>query len=172
MKPFSLAVLLLAASLLPVGAEDKKITVGEFSFATPSPWTPSENTGMMTAAVLNYPVKEGKPLEAKFYAFPGGGGGVDANLERWSKQFEGTPDIKKEELDFNGTKVVLLTASGTFLDGGPMSPVKTPRPDYALLGAILVGKDVPVFIKLTGPKADVAGAQEAFKKLVTSPFAK
>jgi hypothetical protein len=31
--------------------------------------------------------------------------------------------------------------------------------------------DTATFVKLTGPKADVAKASDAFKKLVTSPFA-
>ena len=169
MKSLSFLLIFSALCAFSAHAEDKKITVGEFSFTAPAPWTESQNSGMMTAAVLAYPVKEGKPLEAKFYFFGSGGGGdVEANIHRWIGQFEGSPDVKKEEVDISGTKVVLLTASGTFLDGGPMSPVKTPRPDYTLLGAIIVGKDAPVFIKLTGPKAAAAAAQADFKKLVTS----
>ena len=39
-----------------------------------------------------------------------------------------------------------------------------------LLGAIVPAGDANVFIKLTGPKADVAKAMDAFKALATSPF--
>ena len=155
-----------------VHAEDTKFTVGEFSFKAEAPWAESQNAGMMTSKVLDYPVKDGKPLEAKFYFFAGGGGGVEANLKRWIGQFEPTPEVKQDELTFGENKVILLTASGTFLDGAPMSPNKTPRAGYTLLGAIVVGKEAPVFIKLTGPKADAEAAKDAFKKLVTSPFAK
>lgn len=158
--------------LLPLflHAEDGKLTVGQFTFAMPKPWSQAQNTGMMTKAVLNYPADE-KPLEAKFYDFGGPSGGVDANVQRWISQFEGTPEVKKEELTFGDTKVVLVTASGTYLEGMPGGP-KTPRPDSTLLGAILAGSESNVFIKMAGPKAAIAKAQEDFKKLVVSPFAK
>ena len=145
---------------------------GEFTFTVAKPWTQGQNTGMMTKAILNYPVEGGTALEAKFYDFGSQSGGVDANVTRWISQFEGKPEVKREELTLNGTQVVLVTASGTYLDGGPMSPTKTPRPDYTLFGAILVGKDSNVFIKLAGPKADVAKAQDSLKTLATSPFTK
>ncbi|MEY4484330.1 MAG: hypothetical protein RL693_1782, partial [Verrucomicrobiota bacterium] len=155
-------------------AEDAKITVGDFSFTVSAPWKEGQNTGMMTKAVLNFPVEGGDPLDAKFYHFGSGqGGDVESNVKRWIAQFEGSPEVKKEEVAVaDGSKVTLLTITGTYLDGPPFGGTKTPRPDYALLGAILVGKDSPVFIKLTGPKASTTAAQESFKKLATSPFAK
>lgn len=155
-------------------AEDTKITVGDFSFTVSAPWKEGQNTGMMTKAVLNYPVEGGTALEAKFYHFGAGqGGDVESNVKRWISQFEGTPDVKKEEVAVaDGSKVTLLTITGTYLDGPPFGGTKTPRPDYSMLGAILVGKDSPVFIKLTGPKASTTAAQEPFKKLATSPFNK
>lgn len=172
---FALFATTLLAALVTVTAraEDKTVTVGDFTFAVAAPWTEAQNTGMMTKAVLAHPVEGGTPMEAKFYHFGSGqGGDVDANVRRWVGQFEGTPEIKKEELEFSGTKVTLLTLTGTYLDGPPMGGTKTPRADYSMLGAILVGKDAPVFIKLTGPKAAAAAAQASFKKLVESPFKK
>lgn len=173
-----LLILLLAAGLTLVTssseAEETKITISDFTFTVSAPWKEGQNTGMMTKAVLNYPVKGGTGLDAKFYNFGSGqGGDVESNIKRWIAQFEGTPDVKKEEVTVaDGSKVTLLTITGTYLDGPPFGGTKTPRPDYALLGAILVGKDSPVFIKLTGPKSDVTTAQEAFKKLAVSPFSK
>ena len=166
-----LAILTLLAPGLRA-EEAAKLTVGEFSFTLAKPWTQGQNTGMMTKAVLSYPVEGGAPLEAKFYDFGGQSGGVDANVTRWISQFEGKPEVKKEELTLNGTQVVLVSATGTYLDGGPMSPTKTPRPDYSLFGAILVGKESSVFIKVTGPKDAIAKANDALKALSTSPFAK
>ena len=153
-------------------AEDTKLTVGEFTFTLAAPWIQAQNTGMMTKAVLSHPVDGGTALEAKFYDFGGQSGGVDANVQRWISQFEGKPEVKKEELTLNGTQVVIVTATGTYLDGAPMQPNKTARPDYTLYGAILVGKESSVFIKLAGPKAAVAKTQDDIKKLATSPFAK
>ena len=159
--------------LLPLflHAEDKTLSVGGFSFVLAAPWTQGQNTGMMTKAVLNYPAEGEVPLQAKVYDFGGPSGGIDANVQRWISQFEGTPDVKKEELTFGDTKVILVTASGTYLDGMPGGP-KTPKPDSTLMGAIVAGADSNVFFKMAGPKAPMAKAQADFKKLVVSPFGK
>ncbi len=173
MKAIALTTFAVIALFSPViRAEDTKLTVGEFTFTVSAPWVQGQNTGMMTKAVLNLPIEGGTALDAKFYDFGSASGGIEANIKRWIGQFEGTPEVKKEELTLDGTKVVLLQATGTYLDGAPMSPTKTPRPDFALYGAIVEGKDSNVFIKLTGPKADVAKAQESLKKIATSPFTK
>ena len=169
MKTAFLSVLAVLSFAMVSQAEDAKATVGEFEFTAPAPWTVAQNTGMMTKAILAYPVEGGAPLEAKFYHFGSGqGGDVESNINRWVKQFEGEPVVQREEADVNGTKVVLLVTTGTYLDGPPMGGTKTPRPDYQMLGAIIVGKDAPVFIKLTGPKAATTAAYESFKKLSTS----
>jgi len=154
-------------------ADDAKVLVGDLTFSAAAPWAVGENTGMMTKAVLTFPVEGGSALEAKFYNFGSGqGGDTESNVKRWVGQFEGTPEVQKEEVDVNGAKAVLITITGTYLDGPPFGGTKTPRPDYQLLGAILAGKDSPVFIKLTGPKAATATAHEAFKKMALSPYAK
>ena len=173
MKALLIATFLGLAASAALRAEDaKQLAVGQFTFALPAPWKQAENTGMMTKAIVNYAPEGGTPLEAKFYDFGGPSGGIEANVKRWVGQFEGTPEVKREDLEMNGTKIALVTATGTFLDGAPMSPQKTPRPGYTLLGAVLEGADSSCFIKLTGPKDDVAKMQEAFKKMALSPFAK
>jgi hypothetical protein len=42
------------------------------------------------------------------------------------------------------------------------------KPDYRLLGAIVEAPQGNVFFKLTGPRATVAGAKDAFDGLVSS----
>jgi hypothetical protein len=170
MKALLIAAFLGLAASTTLCAEDAKLPVGQFTFALPSPWKQGENTGMMTKAVVNYQIEGGSKLEAKFYDFGGPSGGIEANIKRWEGQFEGKPEVKREDLEKNGTKVVLFTGTGTFLDGAPMSPQKTPRPGYTMLGAVLEGADSSCFIKLTGPKDEVAKMQEAFKKMALSPF--
>jgi len=173
MKTSFLLTALLGLFALTAKAEDAKVTVGDLTFTAASPWAVGQNTGMMTKAVLTYPVEGGPALEAKFYHFgTGQGGDTEANVKRWVGQFEGTPDIKKEEAVASGTKVTLVTVTGTYLDGPPMGGTKTPRADYQLLGAILEGKDAPVFIKLTGPKAATTGMADAYKKMALSAAGK
>ncbi len=171
MKRFAFLALFCFAPLF-LHAEDKTITVGSLEFTMSTPWTQAQNTGMMTKAILNYPTETGEPLVAKFYDFGNQSGGVEANIQRWVSQFEGAPEVKKDELTFGNTKVYLVTATGTYLDGMLPSGPKTPKADSTLLGAILSSDDSTIFIKMAGPKAAVAKAQADFKKMVVSPFAK
>lgn len=91
MKKLTLALITSLATLATLHAEDSKLTVGEFDFQVAAPWAQGQNTGMMTKAVLQFPVEGGTPLDAKFYDFGGPSGGIDANIQRWVGQFEGTP---------------------------------------------------------------------------------
>lgn len=172
MKALLIAAFLGLAASTTLRAEDAKLTVGQFTFALPSPWKQAESTSPMVKALVKYAPEGGTALEAKFFDFGSDGGGIEANIKRWVGMFEGAPEVKREDLEKDGTKIALLTATGTFLDGPAMSPQKTPRPGYTMLGAVLNGPQSTCFIRLTGPKDDVAKMQEAFKTMVLSPFAK
>ena len=163
---------LLALTCTPVLAEDGKVEAGGLTFTFSDPWKMSPTAGMMRVATLLTTV-EGvdKPVEAAFYFFPGGGGGVDANVQRWLGQFASTTESKTEEVDAGGTKITFVNASGTYNDGPPMG-AKTPKENYTLLGAIVPTSDSNVFIKMTGPKDAVAKLAEGFKKMASSAFVK
>lgn len=167
----TLIALSLAATMR--AADTTPLEVDGLTFKYPAAWTKSAATSMMRVATLEAKV-EGveKPLEIAFYSF-GAGGGVKANVDRWIGQFAPEPkaESKVEEIDAGGTKVTLVTATGTYNDGPPMG-AKTPKADYSLLGAIIPAGDNNVFIKLTGPKDAVAKLAAAFKQLAASPFAK
>ncbi len=167
-----LTLLTLASLSLSALAEDGKLAVAGLNFAYPSTWTSIPPTSPMRAGTLQLTVEGAeKPLEAVFYYFGAGqGGDAKANVDRWLGQFASPPESKTEELDANGTKVTLVTATGTYNDGAMFGP-KTPKENYTLLGAIVPGNDAPVFIKLTGPKDAVAKISDAFRALIKSPFA-
>jgi len=166
-----LPLLAIAAISLSAFAEDAKLPVAGLNFIYPAAWTSVPPTSPMRAGTLNIPVDGAeKPLEVIFYYFGAGqGGDTKANIDRWIGQFANPPESKTEELDANGTKVSLVTATGTYNDGAMFGP-KTPKENYTLLGAIVPGADAPVFIKLTGPKDAVAKISDAFKALIKSPF--
>ena len=117
---------------------------------------------------------EGKdPLEVVFFYFgPGNGGGTDANVDRWFKQFKEPKDQlrPKTETATAGEqkyKVTYVQAEGTYLSGPPLGE-KVPKPGYMLHGAILEHPRGSVFVKLTGP-ADLAKASaKEFKTLIES----
>lgn len=167
----TLAALVLAA--LPLHAEDGgKVEAGGLTFTFSAPWKMSDTPGMMRVATLLATVEGAeKPLEASFYFFPGGGGGVQANVDRWLGQFATKTDSTTDELDAGGHKITIVSASGTYNDGPPMG-AKTPKENYSLLGAIVPTADSNVFIKLTGPKDAVAKLADGFKKMASSAYVK
>ncbi len=157
-----------------VRGEEGALSVNGLTFKFASPWAEIQSTGMFRAGTLAATVEGAeKPVEAIFYSFPGPGGGGDteANVKRWLGQFQGTPESKREELDAGGSKITLVTATGTYNDGPPMG-AKTPRENYTLIAAIVPAGESNIFVKLTGPKDAIAKLAEGFKKMVLSPFAK
>lgn len=168
----TLALLTLAAA--PLLAQDAAVVeAGGLKFKYSAPWMLSDTPGMMRVATLLAKAEGAdKPLEAAFYVFPGGGGGVEANVSRWLGQFATKPESKTEEIPAGDQKITLVTATGTFNDGPPMG-AKTPKENYTLLGAIVPTADGNnVFIKLTGPKDAIGKLSESFRAMITSPFAK
>jgi hypothetical protein len=106
---------------------------------------------------------------AVFYFGPGQGGGAEANIQRWTGQFEAGAASKRSARDVGGLKVSLVEISGTYLaPGGPMMQSQGSLPGYQLLGAIVEGPQGSVFFKLTGPAQTVKGARGDFDALVAS----
>ena len=159
--------LLLAAFLsLPLLADS---TAG-IQWTPPSTWK-AQAQRPMRAATYEVPGVGGEEAGecAVFYFGQGQGGDVQANVDRWIAQFEGTakkPAPKTEQI--GGVKVTTLEHSGTYLSGGPMSPVKTPKPNYRMLGAIAEAPQGNVFFKLTAPARTAAAHAAAFRKMIES----
>jgi hypothetical protein len=164
---------LITLALVSVGtlhAEQTKVQVSALSFTLPEGWKSVEPKSAMRKAQLEVPGKDGgKPAEVTFFHFgTGGGGDIQANVSRWYAQFTGGADVqKKEELDFGGTKVTLVTTEGT-LKAAPFAGIPEELPNAALLGAIVDHAEGAVFIKMTGPAELVKGSREKFLQLVKS----
>lgn len=168
-------VLTLACSLLfPLTVLAQ--SAGGLSWKVPAGWK-EDGARPMRAATYKLPAAKGAADEAElavFYFGKGGGGGIDANVERWISQFD-QPDGKPsaEKAKTKKEKVGELPVTTVDLTGvytasmGPMAP-KSNKPDYRLLGAIVEGPEGAVFFKLTGPAKSVAAAEKDFKKLVAS----
>ncbi len=105
------------------------------------------------------------------FHFPGGGG-VDANFERWMGQFQDLDRSKTHRNDHtsgNLTLHVLEIDSGTFASAmGPMGPAQTatPKSNYGLLGAVIESPSGDYFFKLTGPAKTVKSARSRFLALL------
>jgi hypothetical protein len=109
---------------------------------------------------------------AVFYFGPGQGGSIDANVDRWVKQFSGvaTGDVKRADREANGLRQHTVEIQHGTFDAGQMSmgPATGPKKDYALLGAIVEAPSGAYFFKMTGPAHTVAAARDPFYKLLDS----
>jgi hypothetical protein len=152
--------------------EHSTFPVGEFTFTRPAKWEWVESTSPMRKAQLKVTDAASKAsANVAFYYFgTGGAGGVQANVDRWLKQFAEPSDqinAKVEHTTVGNTKLTYVQAEGTFNSGAPGGPV-TPMPGYALLGAILESDKGNVFVRMTGPKDLVKSSVVDFKKMIES----
>lgn len=129
----------------------------------------------MRAATYTLPLAAGEQGIAEcvvnFFG-PGQGGGVDANIERWRGQVQGSDGkpaaAKIDKRTGRAVPITVIDSSGTYTGmGGPMMAGK-PVSGYRLLGAIVEGPGGSVFFKLTGPAKTVAAQQKNFEQLLAS----
>lgn len=105
-----------------------------------------------------------------FYFGPGQGGSIDANVDRWVKQFGDVKpgDVRRADREANGLRQHTVELdSGTFSSGMPGAPTK-PKSDYGLVGGIVETPSGAYFFKLTGPAKTVKQAKPDFYKLLDS----
>ncbi len=178
MRPISLLKLsaALAVCLKGLAAEaPATFKAGEFTFARPADWQWIDTTSSMRKAQLKITDTEHKEsADVMFFHFgAGGGGGIQANIDRWLGQFQEPKEkihSKVEEVAVGQRKVTYVQAEGTYLSGLPGGP-KTPQPNTGLLGAILQSDQGNVFIRLTGPVKLAQASHAAFRKMVEGALA-
>jgi hypothetical protein len=151
-------------------AKPRTGSAGGLRWSVPATW-PDAPGGSLRVATYKVPAPRGSEAGecAVFFFGQGQGGTVDANLERWSRQFEGTPRPERSTRQVHGLAVTVARLAGTYLaPGGPNMQSQGKRPGYRLLGAIVESPEGFVFFKLTGPAATVAGAEAGFEAILAS----
>lgn len=163
--------LALGAPSVQAADAPAQFKVSSITFQRPPTWEWIVTQSQMRKAQLKVPNAAGESGEIVFFHFgPNNGGGTQANIERWFKQFEGTKEqikARTEEGKAGAAKVTYVFAEGTYLSGMPGTQ-PTPKPGQALVGAILEDPAGNIFVKYTGPKALVTATTADFKKLVES----
>ena len=146
-------------------------------FTAPSGWISEAPSSSMRQAQYRLPRTEGDSEDAELvvFYFQGGGGGVQANIDRWIGQFtkpDGSPanDVAKvARKDVHGIPVTIVDVSGTFGGGmGPMGQSEAPKTNYRMLGAVAEAGNGPWFFKLTGPARTVGKWEPSFETFVDS----
>jgi hypothetical protein len=111
------------------------------------------------------------------YRVPGGvdmsvsraGGETEANIKRWTDQFDDIGREGRVEKTVRGLHVVTADIAGTYVGGGTTmgGPAEAKR-DWALVGAIVEGRSPSYFFKMTGPAGAVRAARPMFDRVIDS----
>ena len=148
---------------------------GEVEYSIPAGWVWEQPAGSQRRGQYRLPRVEGDPEDAEMvvFHFPGSGGAIQANVDRWIGQFSDpdggpvTDSAKADQREVSGAMVTIVDVSGTY-SPGPMTSAGSPKPEYRLLGAIIDTSRGPWFFKLTGPQKTVARWQDSFDQFVGS----
>ena len=176
LKTLTFAVLLSAGLNLVVADEPAKdgdtkaVKLKDLTLQLPKSWAESDLKNSMRLATYDIPAAAGdkEKGELAVSTFPGGGGGIDANLARWVEQFDGKgrmTAIRRGKAGDN--QYYIADISGTYNKsvGPPILRKTQPAPGYRMLGVIVVLKNEEVyFLKLTGPDATIKAQADALRK--------
>jgi hypothetical protein len=174
-QSFRLAV--VAAMLFAVGADapPQTIDAGGMTFQAPASWKSSKPSSTMRRAQLKVDAVEGDPEVAELivFAFPGGAGGVEANISRWQGQFKDKdgkpPKIETKTVKGKNVEVTRVETGGHFVAPEfPGSPKLMNKKDFRLLGAIVQTPKTGYFFKMIGPEKTMAAAEAGFDSLIAS----
>ena len=163
-----LIAIVLAVPALSRAEDPASFPVGGVTFTRPADWKWVPVNSPMRKAQLSVPGADaGKAADITFFHFgEGGAGGVEANAQRWLKQFSGKSGAEKiEPQEIAGVKVTLVSTEGTFTSGMPGGEAKAME-NHGLLGAMIENPEGLVFVKMTGPVETVKAARERFLEFI------
>lgn len=137
-----------------------------FHFQLPEGWMELPPTSMR---LINLRFGETGESEAYLTFLSDGGGGVAANVNRWRSQM-GLEPLNESEIAALPTKP-FFSRPATFVDfegtySGMADP--TPKSDYRLMGVLLEHGGQGIFLKMVGPKTDMAGQEANLDLLLSS----
>jgi hypothetical protein len=153
------------------------MTAADLRFTIPDGWQKVATTSSMRVADFSLPRADGDTEDAELvlYFFGGGGGSVDANIERWVGQMQqpdgraSTTVAKKEARTVNGLDVTLLDVSGTYTaEMAPGASERHNKTGFRLRAAVITTPGGPYYIKLTGPQKTITKWDQAFDAFVRS----
>jgi hypothetical protein len=144
---------------------------GELAMTPPTGWKVEQPTSSMRRAQLRLPsattgIDDG---ELVVFFFPGQGGSVDANIDRWAREWTvpgGDPlaALKRSTRTVNGLVVHHVDLVGEW--SGGMNTKGGKRAGWRLLAAIVETANGPWFLKLVGPEATLAHWEPSWQAFV------
>jgi gluconolactonase len=154
-----------------VADETKTIKADDVTLKVPATWQERQVTSNMRKAQMTVPKVEGDKEDAEFvvFFFDGGGGGVDANVQRWVKQFQQQGrKVKVTSGRSSQGEYVLVDLQGTWNKPvGPMAQGRTKEtPNARAISLILTTKEGNYYLRLTGPEKTVTANADAVRTAI------
>ena len=154
------------------------LIVAALTYTAPPAWHARPPASTMRVAEFVVPRAQGDADDAElivYYFGASGGGGVDANVDRWIGQMQ-QPDgstskskARRAERTINGLKVTTIDVSGTYTaEMRPGAAEHYNKPGYRLCAAVVETPQGAYYIKMTGPAKTVDAAQRDYEKFLSS----
>ncbi|AGA30413.1 hypothetical protein [Singulisphaera acidiphila] len=167
----------IAVVLTSLGADTptQVIDAGGLTFEAPGSWKASKPANQMRRAQMSVAPVEGdkEPAQLVLFAFPGGAGGVDANIKRWRDGFKAEggnpPKVDKKVVKGKNVEVTRVEIAGHYIAPvAPGSQEVNDKPNFRLLGGIVQSGGTGYFLRLVGPDKTVSAASKGFDDLLAS----
>lgn len=155
-----------------------ELLIAALTYTAPPVWHTRPPASSMRVAEFVVPKVQGDPEDAEvvvYYFGAGGGGSVEANIDRWIGQVQ-QPDgsaskskARRAERTINGLKVTTVDVSGTYTaEMRPGAAEHYNKPDYRVRAAVVETPQGAYYIKMTGPAKTVGSAQADYEKFLSS----
>lgn len=153
-----------ASSTAPAPGGTAQSAAG-LNFELPAGWQAEVPSSSMRIAQATIPGTDGPGQLSVFFFGTGGGGGVDANLQRWISQMdlaEGSAPPEAQILEREGLKITMIDLSGTLKASRIGTFPQTDMPGYRMMGAVVEGEGGPWFFRAVGPEGTLAAERDGF----------
>jgi len=153
-------------------AKTQEVDAGGLTFQAPADWKSTPPQSQMRRAQLKVPAAEGEAsADLIVFAFPGGAGSVEANIERWERTFKDkngdTPKADVKTVKGKNCEVTRVELAGSYTPTTFPGQAQQPNIEKArLLGAIVLTDRTGYFLRLVGPEKTVSAAKTAFDKML------
>jgi hypothetical protein len=171
----AIAAVLLAAPARADEGKTQDVDAGGLTFQAPAEWKATTPSSTMRKAQMKIEPAQGDdaPAELVVFAFPGGAGSVDANIERWQKQFRdkdgNAPKADVKSVKGKNCEVTRVEIAGHYLPPSFPGQAQAPEIEKArLLGAIVITEQTGYFLRLVGPEKTVSAAKASFDKMLST----
>lgn len=168
----------LAALTALVSFAAAPLAATALAFDVPSGWAPSVPSSSMRVAEFALARAEGDTEDASLvlYYFPGGGGTIEANIDRWVGQVaqpdgSSSKEVAKttEMTSTAGLKLMVVDVAGRYVaEVTPGSSEHFDKPGFRLIAAYIDAPDGPYYMKLVGPQATITKWHDSVQTFLKS----